>query len=484
MCLGSPWSGSRALWRNHTRTVVLAAALAVAISLSRLAHAQPAPAASAAGTADAVVVFTDHPRLFLRPARLRLLQRERERTTARWQQFDSFVAGDAPMPEAAFAQALYYQVSGDAPAGRKAIAWALSTTPGQAQDLRQLALVFDWCQKLLSETEQRQLAARIEQRLADTAADESVAAVRSRALAAVALFDDAPGLPNRELSRVVHDWWEKKIAPALAGGRAALARDDAYPLWEMLHAIRDNTNLDLRESSPRVFKQFPIEHLMSHYPATYPGEDNDFHIGAWRVAAGASAEPDLRAATLSRAAELAMVALDANAEESQYLQGWLMHDHFQLRGALGAPYEFLWANPYQPGLSFTLLPLLYHNPDSGTVFIRSDWEESADWFGLFDGAAQLFRDGRVLVVSLAGTPPLVLRTAVVVFGDARFRVKLTEEQEAVIVAGLRPNSLYQVEIDDEEVFEEPADRGGVLVLDVPRGKEIGVRLRPAPKADR
>jgi hypothetical protein len=265
----------------------------------------------------------------------------------------------------------------------------------------------------------------------------------------------------------------------------ALARDDAYPLWEILHAIRDNTNLDLRESSPRFFKQFPIEHLMSHYPATYPGEDNDFRIGATPGApAGAPSSPDLRAATFSRAAELAMVAFDANAEESQYLQGWLMHDHFQLRSALGAPYEFLWENPYQPGLSFTLLPLIYHNPESGTVFVRSDWEESADWFGYFNGSAQLFRDGLVRSLALSGTPPLALPSAVVIFGDSRFRVKLAEEQEAAIVVGLRQNRVYQVEIDDEEVFEEPADRGGILVLDLPRGKEIGVRLRPAPSRAR
>jgi hypothetical protein len=180
---------------------------------------------------------------------------------------------------------------------------------------------------------------------------------------------------------------------------------------------------------------------------------------------------------LSRAAELAMVAFDANAEETQYLQGWLMHDHFQLRSALGAPYEFLWANPYQPGLSFTLLPLVYHNPDSGTVFIRSDWEEGADWFGFFNGSAQLFREGRVSKLSLSGTPPLALHSAVVIFGDSRFRVKLAEEQDAVIVIGLVPNRVYQVEVDDEEVFEEPADRGGVLVLDVPHEKEVGVRLR-------
>jgi hypothetical protein len=446
-------------------------------SILHLALPQTEAGAPQTGAADPVVVFTDHPRLFLRPARLRLLQRERERTTAPWQQFDSYVSAEAPMPESAFAQALDYQVSGNVPAGRKAVAWALDTPAGQAQDLRQLALVFDWCQKLLNETEQRKLAARIEQRAAETASDQSVAAVRSRVLAAVALFDHEPDFPNRELARVVRDWWERKMAPSLASGRATLARDDAYPLWEILHAIRDNTNIDLRESSARFFKQFPIEHLMSHYPASYPGEDNDFRIGASPAAAGPPSSPDLHAATLSRAAELAMVAFDANAEESQYLQGWLMHDHFQLRNGLGAPYEFLWANPYQPGLSFTLLPLVYHNPGSGTVFIRSDWEEGADWFGFFNGSAQLFRDGRISTLSLSGTPPLALRSAMVMFGDSRFRVKLTEEQDAVIVVGLLPNRRYQVEVDDEELFEEPADRGGVMVLDLPQGKDVGVRLR-------
>ena len=129
------------------------------------------------------------------------------------------------------------------------------------------------------------------------------------------------------------------------------------PLWELLHAVRDNTNLDLRENLPRFFKDFPIEHLLSHYPATYEAAENEYRIGVTKKAG----EPDLQAAALSRAAELAMVAFDVNAAESQVLQGWLMHDHFMLRGTFGAPYEFLWANPYQPGLSYYHVPLIYHN---------------------------------------------------------------------------------------------------------------------------
>ena len=63
---------------------------------------------------EPVAVFTVHPRLFLPAPRLRLLKRERERSSARWQQFELLVAGNAPMPERGFAHALYYQVSGNA----------------------------------------------------------------------------------------------------------------------------------------------------------------------------------------------------------------------------------------------------------------------------------------------------------------------------------------------------------------------------------
>src|SRR5436305_6091291 len=111
---------------------------------------------------DPVMVTIDHPRLFLRPQRLRLLKRERARTSARWVQFELFMAGKAPMPERGFADALYYQIAEDAAAGRRAIAWAL----GPDSDLRQQALVFDWCQDLLTDAQRRDLAARLQKGIA------------------------------------------------------------------------------------------------------------------------------------------------------------------------------------------------------------------------------------------------------------------------------------------------------------------------------
>jgi hypothetical protein len=433
-----------------------------------------------AQTDDPVMVSTEHPRLFLRPQRLRLLKRERERTSARWQQFELFMAGKAPMPERGFAEALYYQVSGNADAGRRAVAWALSpasTTP--INDLRQQAIVFDWCQDVLSAAQRRDLTARLQRGIADTAANESMTAVRSRALAAVALFDHVPQAPQRELERVVRNWWGGKMVPALKSGRSAIARDDAYPLWELLHALRDSTNLDLREAVPRFFKDFPIEHLVSYYPALYPAPENEYRIGFMRK----SGEPDLQLAALSRAAEMAMVALDVNAPESQVLQGWLMHDNFMLKGTFGAPYEFLWANPYQPGLSYYLVPLVYHNPDFGHLFVRSSWDDTADWLGYYEGVLQMFSEGKLTPVNPQKMAAAVsLKEAMICFGQQarKFRMNLDEEQ-AVFIMGLGPKLTYEVEIDDEEMFEAAADPGGILELDLPHGKEVGVRIREAEK---
>jgi hypothetical protein len=419
---------------------------------------------------DPVAVFTEHPRLLLRPQRLRLLKRERERASPRWRQFETLVAGNAPMPEPGLAWALLYQISGDEVFGRKAVEWAITS----AADLRQQAFVFDWCQDLLTDSDRRYLIARLSKGISNTA-DGAIPAVRTRTLAAIALYDHVPELPQRALDQAVHQWWEAAMLPALQAGKSAVPRDDAYALWELLHALRDNTNLDLRETIPRFFKDFPIEHLLSHYPATYDAPENQYRLGA-SVHIG---DPDLPAAALSRAAELEMVALDVNAAESQVLQGWLMHDHFMLRGTFGAPYEFLWANPYQPGLSYYHVPLIYHNADYGNVFIRSSWDDDAEWFGYFSGTMQMFSDGHVTSLSAPwNSPPVSLKEALLCFArrTQKFRVSLDEEQ-AVFVLGLDPNRTYQVEVDDEELFEAQTDRGGTLELDMPRGKPSGFRLK-------
>jgi len=73
--------------------------------------------------------------------------------------------------------------------------------------------------------------------------------------------------------------------------------------------------------------------------------------------------------------------------------------------------------------------------------------------------------------------PLDLDEAVVFFGKTthRFRTPAKEVVDVFIV-GLNPKHVYQVEIDGEEMREEPSDPGGILYLKGLRG-DNGIRFR-------
>ena len=152
-----------------------------------------------------------------------------------------------------------------------------------------------------------------------------------------------------------------------------------------------------------------------------------------------------------------------------------------LRGALGSPYEFLWANPYQPGLAYTLLPLVFYDARRGALFARSSWDEDARWFGIVGGEFQLFEDGRVRVLEMgpaaAAPRPLEVGPAEVV----QWRVPLRVESGAdtLFVVGGRAGAKYNVEIEDEEMYESEADRAGTLRLDLPKDRRPQVYLSVA-----
>lgn len=458
------WPGGRGLCRYDT----IEGMRVVPVMALALAGLMPA------GAAEEFQVYKDHPRLMLGRSRLRLLTRERERRTVRWQQFETLITGKAPMPEPAFADALYYRVSGDRDAGQRAVAWAL----GSGADLRQLALVFDWCQELLNETQSRALANKLRDGIERSGKDERLPSVRARVLAAVAVAGHAPDPSAAVLEQVVKGWWEKRIAAELETGRDALPRAEYYALFEMLHAVRDNLEIDLRLSAPDYFKEIAVRQLLSYYPAAYPAGEGDFRIPAMR----GGGEPDLNRAALARAADMAIVAYDVNAPGGQVLQGWLMHDRFQLRGPFGAPYEFLWANPYQPGLSYYHVPLIFHDDRYGRLFVRSSWDEGAAWLGTVDGEVQTFHEGRLGIVDAkAPGAPLSLTEAMVFFAGAGLRFKAKPEGgEAAFVLGLKARQKYLVEVDDQEMREQAADPGGILRVTLPHHAETGFRLREVP----
>ena len=201
-------------------------------------------------------------------------------------------------------------------------------------------------------------------------------------------------------------------------------------------------------------------------------------------------------ATLSRAAEMAMVAFDANAPETQLLQGYVMHDRFLMRGALGIPYELMWANPYQPGLSYYHVPLVAHDAVGGELFVRSTWEDDAAWLGFFGGQLQLFANGEVARVDpKAAHEPMDLVEATVFFARdaAKFRVPerrapdINSDDKApgdalddVFIIGLEPKRRYHVETDGEGMLEAASDLGGIIYLPgLPAKAEVRFGLAPA-----
>lgn len=425
----------------------LIAALLLACSLSHAADE------------ESFRVYTDHPRLLLDAHRLRLLRRERERQSMRWNQWNRLMSGGAAPAEPGLAWCLFYQITSDPAAARKGIAFAQSPAAG----LRQLAFVFDWCHDAMTPAESAAIAARIHTLLAQPA-DSTLSGRRDRVLAAIAVAETNPDETERILTESVTQWWRAYYAPRLGTPAESPSGGGLYPMLELLHAIRDNLNIDLRDSRPHWFANLPEFHIASHYPASYPGPANEYRIPFYP----GDKEPDLDDAALSRAAGLAMVSFDHNALPEQFLQGWLIQDRFMLRGPFGAPYEFLWANPYQPGLAYVHLPLVFHDPGTGSLFVRASWEENSAWFGLFRGQAQIFEDGRIASVPGApGAAPLILNLGPTAVYRMALPAHLPEVHPNVFLFGLRPQANYLVEPDDEEMSEAAADAAGTVELKFP-----------------
>ncbi|HTB11359.1 MAG TPA: hypothetical protein VK752_07310 [Bryobacteraceae bacterium] len=415
-------------------------------------------------------VFGDPPRLLLTKQRLRLLQREKDRESMRWLQFYTFIVGGAPMPEQGLDWAFYSQVAKNQASGRKAVEWAVDD---KHTDARQLALIFDWCSALMTKSQADRVAAKLEKSLAAGVTGD-VAKQNGRALAAIALADRLPDQGEAVLKGIVQQWWRA----GLAKNPGSIPREQIYLLYEMMHAIRDNLKIEMREAAIEYFKMLPTDHLVGHYPSPFDGAENQYRVPIY-VRNG---EPDLTDAVFSRAAELAMVAYDNNAADSQYLQGWLMQDRFLMRGALGILYEFMWANPYQPGLSYFQMPLVFHDAASGHVFARSSWDEDATWIGFFDGHLQLFRKGQIETLRPGATiEPIHIGDAVMMSGhDPEW--KFRADGEALFVLGLTPKTSYDVEIDNEELSEYETDSGGTLVISLPPGTDgsqpnLGARIK-------
>jgi hypothetical protein len=417
------------------------------------------------------------PRLLLTARRQRLLERERERGSARWEQFDALASGRARFSEPALARALWARVSHRPEACREAAE--------AATDVRQAAFVYDWCQSELSDPLKARLVARLAAAL--DGRESGIQAVRARVLAALALYDVRPRQAESALRQAIEECWRGEMLPRLRSNENPFEqRADLYAMVELLHVVRDNLRLDLREGAERWFDELPALQILSYYPQPWPAPENEYHVPAY----WGDGEPNLAEAALSRAAELALVAYDANAQPHQFLQGWLIQDRFQLKSELGCVYEFLWANPYQPGLSYSYMPDLFHG--RGQLLVRSSWDEDATWFWYDGRRAQAFIKGRRASVTAGVAVELGAVRVFLWKPGLRFETGWLPDpepdekrvDELAYIVGLPAGQALEVEVEHAKPYEARADQGGILELRFKAGRRLGVRLLPAPLASR
>ena len=353
------------------------------------------------------------PHLLLTAQLLRRLQRDRDRQTPRWVNFDNRVESTPDSSERGFELALYYAVTNDQTRGREAVDWAL-LHPCSA---RQVALILDWCWNLFSEDERRKLTGET----CAASSSNPAQAARDAYFWAISRGSDA----NTEQWSSVLSWLE-------AGN---LDGQTLYAACEYIMAVRANEHEDLRQQARAFFSVLPAEFLL-------------------RLSADEIAHPGW----MTHLAAFALVAVDPNLEGSQYLQSWAMEDSQTLLAGPGVAYEFLWANPYLPGLGYQNLETWVYDPN-GRLFARTSWDADACRIALSAGAAHAenCRSGWDQTPQKFGHLALIPVTA------ACAEVTQRAQNETVILWRLNPQEAlsYRENNKNESIH---ADLAGILRL--------------------
>ncbi|MFL6352824.1 MAG: hypothetical protein ACJ74Z_13375 [Bryobacteraceae bacterium] len=274
-------------------------------------------------------------RLLLTPKRLKRLQRDHDRQTARWISFENRVNSVPDSSERGFELALYYAVTRDEVRGKEAIQWALAHRCAT----RQVALILDWCAPLVSDEDRQKLTAP-----GCAAGDHprQLEPIRDALFMRIVRSENIDHLlTGRELEQF-----------GLTDAR------ELYAACEYIQAVRQTQHVDLREDDTTFFRMLPAEFLLSMKPA-------ELAHPRWQGAAAA----------------LALVTLDPNLEASQFLQGWAIEDRQMIREGPGVAYELLWGDPYLPGVSYQNLDPWSYDPN-GRLLARTNWSIDACWIDI------------------------------------------------------------------------------------------------------
>ncbi|MFZ0591769.1 MAG: hypothetical protein WAM39_14990 [Bryobacteraceae bacterium] len=284
------------------------------------------------------------PRLLLTPRRLHRLKLDRQRRTERWNNFEDRVKGVTNSPERGFELALYSVVAEDSGSCRTAVQWGLA----HPSERRQTALIADWCRTQVSAADRTKLVA------APFVAHSAKPFENARDL----LFTQiVQGQASRDS---VKDQWAQLLPIIQRDPRACLS--ELYALFEFLDAADKNFRVDLRQDDARLFFELPLVFMLSLPPGELDHPD-------WKQRAGG----------------LMMVNLDPNLQSSSFVQGWALEDPKRVEDGPGVAYEFLWANPYLPGLGYYNMDLWVYDQPSGLLLARKSWDSDSCWVSIFRG---------------------------------------------------------------------------------------------------
>lgn len=359
----------------------------------------------------------NQPHLLLTPRRLHRLKLDSQRQVERWVNFEKRVKTVPDSPERGFELALYAQVTGKQDACRQAVEWGLT----HKSEYRQTALIADWCRAGISDTDVQHLIAIPDQ----AESKEPFEAARD------SLFVQ---IVRGEASRdSIRQQWVRVLPSMQRDPRVCLP--GLYALFEFIDAADKNFRLDLRQDDARLFANLPYVFLLAMRP-------------------GQLEQPDWK----TRAAGLMMVNVDPNLQASTFVQGWALEDPRMAREGPGVAYEFLWANPYLPGLGYyNMDPWVYDQP-SGLLLARKSWDANSCWVQIFHDKADTFQCAPQVLDVAATFGKLTLQPVT----DECTEIK-PQANRTTILRGLRPGAAIAWE-DHEKKFTGSADQSGLFLL--------------------
>ena len=419
-------------------------------------------------------VYEDHPRLFLEPSRLQRLRKEVDRQSIRWQALSNLIAAETAFDEQPIVDALRFQVEGSEARGLASVAWSERLAENgirTARELRQAALVYDWCYDLFDPSGRDALRDSMADAVSTLLPQAALGTglIRAAILASISAAGDWEG-SEAALATLLGTHWNTEVLPSL---RSGVIGDDGGSLIAVLEAglvVRNNLDWDPLQPGIEAVRSLVRCRMLSYYPLDIATERGTLR---WPSLYGANEEQARQQAPLYRIAEMLLVAYEANLPEFQFLQGWIRDENYLLPSQLVAPYEFLWVNPYLPGLTSQSSPLLSHDQVRGRIFGRLSWDAPTTWLGYFGGRLEVLASGELsTTTSFGGLAPIYFPEAVVVPISPPAKISLSwepsrdqaPENAKIYLIGLQAGETYGLRVSGREARLIRAGEGGIIVL--------------------